>query len=239
MRNLVPPFSRERKQLVWLIDPDKINATFIEAAASYPDYIFVGGSYISSDQLAGLCEMINRSAFTPVVLFPADPSHLCYEADAILFLSLVSGRNPEYLIGKHVLAAPHIHRTGIPVISTAYLLIDGGKQTSASYISGTSPIPADKPDIAAATALAAEMLGMSCIYLDMGSGAENPVSSTMIQAVKKAVNLPVIVGGGIRTPEALHQVYKAGADVAVLGTILEKHPDSFPDFLACRDQFNA
>lgn len=231
-------FSTKKKQLVWLIDPDKVNSDFLEAACPYPDYIFIGGSYVSSDNFGYLSENIKRCCDTPLILFPADPSHLKFEADAVLFLSLLSGRNAEYLIGKQVIAAPYVRRSGIQTIATAYLLIDAGKPTSASYMSGTSGIPHDKPDIAAATAMAAEMLGMSCIYLDMGSGAAKCVHPAMIEAVKQAVELPVIVGGGIRTPAELNKVYEAGADVAVIGNALEINPQLFPDFLTCRDTFN-
>jgi putative glycerol-1-phosphate prenyltransferase len=145
-------------------------------------------------------------------------------ADAILFLSLISGRNPELLIGQHVLAAPMIKQANLEVLSTGYMLVDGGRPTTASYISGTLPLPADKPDIAACTALAGTMLGLSHIYLDAGSGALNPVSVDMIQAVREMVDVPLIVGGGIRDCDAAVDRAQAGADVVVVGNITEKKP---------------
>ena len=160
-----------------------------------------------------------------MILFPGNNYQLCEEADALLLLSLISGRNPEYLIGQHVVAAPLIKESGIEAIPTGYLLIDGGKISTTSYITQTVPIPADKPDVAVATALAGEQLGLKLIYLEAGSGAANPVSAEMISAVKKNVSLPLIVGGGIRSGAQAEAACQAGADIIVVGNILEKAPE--------------
>lgn len=225
-------FSNSRKslkQLAVLIDPDKVDTEQIKTMADHAnaaqvDFLFVGGSLLFKDHLAATLKTIKQHTDIPTVLFPGSVLQICDEADAILFLSLVSGRNPELLIGQHVVAAPYLRASQLEVISTGYMLVDGGQPTTASYMSNTSPIPADKPDIAACTAMAAEYLGLKMIYLDGGSGAQQPVRPEMISAVRKAVQTPIIVGGGIRTPEAAKEATTAGADLIVVGNILEKAP---------------
>lgn len=145
-------------------------------------------------------------------------------ADGILLLSLISGRNAELLIGRHVIAAPALRRSGLEILPTGYMLIDGGAPTSVSYMSNTMPIPANKPDIAQCTAMAGEMLGLQVLYMDAGSGAQNPVSAAMIEAVRKSVQLPLIVGGGLRHPESVLNAMSAGADIVVVGTAIEQEP---------------
>jgi putative glycerol-1-phosphate prenyltransferase len=161
----------------------------------------------------------------PIVIFPGSPEQISEEADAILLLSLISGRNPELLIGNHVQAAPRLAKSQLEIISTGYMLIDCGKSTTASYISQTFPIPYNKPEIAAVTAMAGEMIGMKCMYLDGGSGAEQPVSTAMIKAVREAVETPIIVGGGIRHEDQVREAFLAGADLVVVGTAIEENPE--------------
>ncbi len=216
-----------RKGWAVLIDPDHLKSDDVERfmgriALLDPNFIFIGGSLITAAGFEETAAAVKRHCSCPLVLFPGSPTQLTPHVDALLLLSLLSGRNPELLIGHHVVAAPRIRELGLEPIATGYLLIDGGKPTTASYISGTSPIPRDKPEIAAATAMAAEQLGFHCIYLDSGSGADLPVPSTTIEAVRSAVQLPLIVGGGIRTLEQREAAHTAGADLVVMGTVFEK-----------------
>lgn len=213
-----------------LVDPDKQSQTelldLVKAAVRCRvDYFFVGGSLLLENNLPATVKIIKAHCTIPVVLFPGSNYQLCEEADALLLLSLISGRNPEYLIGQHVVAAPMIKESGIEAIPTGYLLIDGGKISTTSYITQTVPIPADKPDVAVATAMAGEQLGLKLIYLEAGSGAAQPVSAAMISAVKKNVSLPLIVGGGIRSGAQAEVACQAGADIIVVGNVLEKEPE--------------
>ena len=212
-----------------LIDPDKVipnrlNHLLTLAQASGIDYFFIGGSLLVKDQIRECIHAIRENTDIPAILFPGSPLQIYSEADAILLLSLISGRNPELLIGQHVIAAPYLKESGLEIMATGYLLIDGGKPTTASYMSNTLPIPSDKVEIAMCTALAGEMLGLKTIYLDGGSGAFNPVPAAVIRGVRETTSLPLIVGGGIRTPELAHQAGSAGADLIVVGNILEKQP---------------
>lgn len=219
--------SEGRKVIVPLVDPDRYDPSFIDSlkgrAADVP-MLFVGGSVVTSDTDSVVRDIKARLG-ADVVLFPGDYSQVSQSADAILFLSLLSGRNPEYLIGQQVKSAPVIRRLGIETISTAYLLIDGGRVTSVQYVSNTQPLPADKPDLVLATAIAAQMLGFRMIYLEAGSGAARPVSPDVIKAVRSAVSLPIIVGGGLRSAEAVKAAFDAGADMVVVGTAFEQNPD--------------
>jgi len=218
-----------QKQFAILVDPDKINNEQIEklcdAAIAYGvDYIFVGGSLITNNSLSNCVRRIRYACELPVVLFPGNGTHVDEQADALLFLSLISGRNADLLIGEHVASAPIIREKQLEAISTGYMLIESGNITTALYMSNTSPIPADKPDIAACTAMAGEMLGLKMIFMDGGSGAKNPVSEAMISAVRKSIQIPLLVGGGIRTPEKAAANCRAGADLIVIGNSLEKDP---------------
>lgn len=197
------------------------------AAKAGVDYVFVGGSFISEGNFHHCIKEIKKASNLPLVIFPGNTDQIDPLADAILFLSLISGRNADNLIGKHVIAAPALKRTSLEIIPTGYMLIDGGKLTAATYMSNTLPIPADKPDIAASTAIAGEMLGLKMIYLDTGSGVLNHVPCAMIEEVKRNISIPLIVGGGIRTVTEAESVCAAGADVVVLGTIAEKDPETF------------
>ncbi len=209
-----------------LIDPDKLVAEKLDDFLKYSenagvDGFLVGGSLIMNDGFDLFVKKVKKSTSLPVIIFPGSINQVSANADAILFLSVVSGRNPEHLIGKHVLAAPLIKKTNLEVISTAYILIESGKTTTAQYMSGSLPIPRDKYDIAASTALAAEYLGMKLIYLEAGSGAEFSVPNKMIKAVSEFCSVPIIVGGGIKTPAAAKEKIQSGANIIVTGNFFE------------------
>lgn len=218
--------SKGSKQLALLIDPDKISdeqvlALVSEAKKCSVDLFFVGSSLLLSDRFERCIELIKDHCEIPVVIFPGNNLQVSSKADAIFFLSLISGRNPDMLIGKHVIAAPHLKRAGIEVIPTGYMLIESGTPTAVSYMSNTTPIPHDKNDIAICTAMAGELLGLKFIYMDAGSGAKNTISSSMIESVRAAIDIPLIIGGGIRTPEKARELCLAGADILVVGNALE------------------
>ncbi|NOY37534.1 MAG: geranylgeranylglyceryl/heptaprenylglyceryl phosphate synthase [Chlorobi bacterium] len=211
-----------------LIDPESYTLSTIDGLARYidpgvVDFILVGGSLVSG-QLDPVIEKIKAVLQLPVILFPGSIYQLSGKADAVLLLSLISGRNPELLIGNHVVAAPIIKNLGIEAISTGYILIGDGKTSSVEYMSNTLPIPADKPEIVVATALAGQYLGQQMIYLEHGSGAEHPISTEVVAAVKREINIPLIVGGGIQTPGEAKNLYDAGADILVVGNRIEKDP---------------
>ncbi len=218
------------RKLAVLIDPDKqgkeslLKLIFI-AKNSRVDFFFVGGSLLLDSSFEDVINAIKDNSDIPVIIFPGNNYQVSRNGDAILFLSLISGRNPEYLVGQHVIAAPAIKESGIEVIPTGYILVDGGRISTTSYITQTIPLPADKPEIAVATAMAGEMLGLKLIYLEAGSGALNTVSPEMVRAVKKSITVPLIVGGGIRTAEDAEEICNAGADVIVVGNVLEKSPE--------------
>jgi putative glycerol-1-phosphate prenyltransferase len=220
-----------RKSIAVLVDPDKVeDPTKLQhlinlASENCIDYFFVGGSLITTTNLAEVVKQIKDSVKIPVVLFPGNSIQIEPTADAILFLSLISGRNPELLIGQHVIAAPIIKNTRLEVIPTGYMLVNSGRTTSVAYISNTTPIPDDKYSLAACTAMAGEMLGLQSIYMDAGSGAEKEISARMIGAVRKSVSIPLIVGGGINTSRKAITALEAGADMIVVGNALEKDPE--------------
>lgn len=189
------------------------------------DYFFFGGSLIEKKQEIDLLSAIKKITSIPVILFPSSPGQIDSNADAILFLSLISGRNPEFLIGNQVLAAPILKNSGLEILPTGYMLISCGAQTTAEYISNTASIPYSKNGIAATTALAGQYLGLKLIYLDGGSGAAKTVSPEMVASVRKQVDLPIIVGGGIKTPEDAIALSHAGADLIVIGNAAEKNPN--------------
>jgi putative glycerol-1-phosphate prenyltransferase len=235
--DLIKSKKEGKKKLAILIDPDKLKLQSMDAVIRNAmdhniDYFFIGGSLIVNDMLDKVLEELKSKCKIPLVLFPGNSMQLSYRADAILFLSLISGRNPELLIGHHVISAPYLKLSPLEVISTGYLLVDGGVSTTVSYMSNTSPIPRDKTDIAVCTALAGEMLGMKNIFLDAGSGAKYPVSLEMIEAVSGAVQVPLIVGGGIKSPEKAFQNISAGADVIVVGNAIERDPSLIGEIAA-------
>ncbi len=220
-----------RKALAVLIDPDKMQdekrlSNLLNLVNhSGADFVLVGGSLLVEDNFHACLRSVKEKSKVPVVLFPGSPSQISPEADAILFLSLISGRNPDLLIGQHVIAAPLLKKLNTEVVPTGYMLVDCGRPTTASYISHTLPVPHNKPEIAAATAIAGEMLGLKCVYMDGGSGADKPISEQMIAHVREAIDLPLIIGGGIRNEEQAKAAYDAGADMIVIGTAFEEEPE--------------
>jgi phosphoglycerol geranylgeranyltransferase len=239
----------EKKQLGYksfavLIDPDKVeNNQSLQklinlSIESKVDYFFAGGSLITSNNLNQVINTIKQSCNIPVILFPGNNMHIDTTADAILFLSLISGRNPELLIGQHVVAAPILKRSPLEILPTGYMLIHSGNQTSASYMSNTTPIPHDKYAIAACTAMAGEMLGLKLIYMDAGSGAQFPILPKMISMVRKSVALPLIVGGGIDNSYKAMEAIQAGADVIVIGNAIEQNPDLITEVAEKIDLYN-
>lgn len=222
---LFPPDGQT--QLWVLFDPDQLaQSNLIELAAEVgkngADAILVGGSLLFRADFDEFILSLKGATSLPIVLFPGDGRQLSRHADGLLFMSLLSGRNPQYLIGEQVMAAPIIKQMQIETISTAYLLIESGRTTSAEFVSNTHPIPRDKPYIAAAHGIAAEMFGMKTVYLEAGSGAENHVPTEVVRAVSQSVSIPVIVGGGIRTPETAREIAETGARAVVIGTAVEQ-----------------
>jgi putative glycerol-1-phosphate prenyltransferase len=219
-----------KKQFAVLVDPDKHHEQHFESLAILAgeagvDYLFVGGSLLTHDRLEVCLRTLARYTAVPKIIFPGSTLQINPLADGILFLSLISGRNPEMLIGKHVVAAPYLKNSGLEVLPTGYMLIESGNSTTALYMSNTLPIPSNKSDIASCTAMAGEMLGLKLIYLDAGSGALHPVPTDMIKRVKDSISVPLIVGGGLRTPELAYESLKAGADMVVVGNAIEKDKD--------------
>lgn len=219
--------AKGQKSFAVLIDPDKVNADKIDELTSLAieagvDYLLIGGSLVISNQLDEVVKQVKKNCDIPVILFPGSPSQVSSYADALLYLSLISGRNPELLIGQHVISAPFVRQSGLEIMSTGYMVIDGGAPTTVSYISNATPIPADKNEIAMCTAMAGEMLGMKLIYMDAGSGAKRPIAESMIEAVAKVIEAPLVIGGGINSPEKAYRNCKAGADVIVIGNAIEK-----------------
>ena len=218
------------KMIALLIDPDKVDAVNLEsiltkAKAAAVDLILVGGSLLTDGDLDKTIHLIKSQSELPLILFPGSVSQISTEADGIMYLSLLSSRNAEMIIGQQVTAAPYLRKTNLEVISTAYLLIDSGKQTTASYMSNSNPIPANKPEIAASTALAGTYFGMDIIYLDGGSGAENPVPTEMISKVKDYTEQLLFIGGGVNTIKKAEDAFTAGADVIVVGNRIEQDPN--------------
>jgi phosphoglycerol geranylgeranyltransferase len=237
--NIKSRISEGRKMVSILVDPDKFGRVQLDALRRHEkniDLLLVGGSFTfrQTDQVV---ETIKLAVDIPVVLFPGDVTQLSARADAMLMLSLISGRNAEFLIGNHVLAAPRILESKLETIPVGYILIDGGKRTAVSYISNTMPIPADQHDIAVATALAGKYLGLQMIYLEAGSGANFPVDPVLVEKVKKAVKIPVVAGGGIRTTQQAVSLLKAGADIIVIGSLFENNPESIESIIECVKSF--
>lgn len=216
-----------KKSFAVLIDPDKVNAENMDQLISLSveakvDYFLVGGSLVISSYLDECLQLIKAQCDIPTIIFPGSPSQISKYADALLYLSLISGRNPELLIGQHVISAPQVKKSGLEIMSTGYMVVDGGAPTTVSYISNANPLPADKNEIAVCTAMAGEMLGMKLIYMDAGSGAKKAINESMIEKVAASISVPLIVGGGIKEPEKAYRNCKAGADVIVVGNAIEK-----------------
>jgi putative glycerol-1-phosphate prenyltransferase len=241
--SVIDLFNKQKKQLAVLIDPDKLSPDELVDIAKISEkagvnLLFVGGSLITSDTLFHCVRTLKENSNIPVILFPGNSYQISRNADAMLFLSLISGRNPDMLIGMHVLSAPYIKLSGLETIPTGYMLIDSGKPTSVSYMSNSFPIPNDKKDIAACTAMAGEMLGLKTIFMDAGSGALMTIPEEMISFVKGSIDIPLIIGGGIRTPEKAKSVLDAGADIIVVGNLFEKEPNLINDFTDVIKTFN-
>ena len=217
---------REKKLFAILIDPDKTDDNSLiqiikRSNESNIDLFLIGGSLLIKDRIEEFIQTIKNHSDIPVILFPGSTVQLSKQADGILFLSLISGRNPEMLIGNHVIAAPFLKESKLEILPTGYMLIEGGRITSATYMSNTVPIPHDKNDIAVSTAIAGEMLGLKMIYMDAGSGAKKTISNEMIKEVTESINIPLIIGGGIKTEQEAKEKFEAGADIIVVGNGLE------------------
>jgi phosphoglycerol geranylgeranyltransferase len=243
LNNLIDGNKRRQKKIAVLVDPDKSNVQSIQQLCDSPyfkdiDFVFVGGSILTKGEMNICITQLKSVTSKPIIIFPGSNHHITSLADGILLLSLISGRNPDLLIGKHVESAFELQNSGIEILSTSYLLIDGGVPTSVSYMSNTSPIPKDKPGIAAATALAGKLIGHSLIYLDAGSGAQNAISDQIIKAVRNCVANPLIVGGGIRDANTLIRIFSSGADVAVVGNYLEQNPYFLKEIVTIKKQFD-
>lgn len=232
-----------RKAFAVLLDPDKVELEsfpfmLAESVRYGVDFFFVGGSLITRYASDEIIAAIHKHTSIPAILFPGNSLHIEPSADAILLLSLISGRNPELLIGQHVIAAPLLKKSKLEILPTGYMLVESGRATTVSYISNTTPIPHDKPGVAACTAMAGELLGLQIMYLDAGSGAQKPVSAEMIAAVRQSVDTPIIVGGGINSIEKVQSALEAGADVVVVGNGIEKNPDLLPEIAQVVRSFN-
>ena len=230
LRDIESRVSRVQKSLAVLIDPDDLDESGLvqclnRCIENSIDYIFVGGSLVTSNNIHEVVNFVKSYTNIPCVLFPGNAIQISAGADAILFLSLISGRNPELLIGQHVVAAPVLKRSLLEVIPTGYMLVNSGRPTSASYMSNSQPLPNDKPNLAASTALAGEMLGMRLIYIDAGSGADEPISQKVISSVKANISIPLIVGGGLNSKEKIKRAFDAGADLVVIGNGVQKNLD--------------
>lgn len=222
--------SKNEKHLAVLIDPDflhekKLKNILEKCRESSVSFILVGGSFLSQNTTDELIQLIKSQVKIPVIIFPGSCYQVSRYADAILFMSLISGRNPDFLIGQQVMAAPLLENMNIEILPTGYMLIESDYLTTAHYVSNTLPLPKNKPGLAYATALAGKFLGLKIIYMDTGSGASNHVPTSIVERVSKVPDLPIIVGGGITEPIEVHQLWKAGANVVVVGTAIEKDPD--------------
>jgi phosphoglycerol geranylgeranyltransferase len=241
--SLIALRQNKRKAFAVLIDPDKVTTHQVQHLANLcnenkVDYVFMGGSLMVTNHLDECIESFKTDSNIPVILFPGSPSQVSRYADALFYLSLISGRNSELLIGAHVTSAPIVKASGLEVISTGYMVVDGGKPTTVSYMSHSAPIPHDKDDIALCTALAGEMQGKHVLYMDAGSGAKQPISESMIQRVATQTTIPLIVGGGIVDPEKAYLNCKAGADVIVVGNAIEKDENLLHEIASAIHQSN-
>jgi putative glycerol-1-phosphate prenyltransferase len=228
------------KSIALLLDPDKASGVSLtnmlkSAAECKTDFIMTGGS-LTFSSIDKLIDTVKKHCSIPVVLFPGNLLQLSLKADLILLLSLISGRNPELLIGNHVIAAPYLKDVREKLIPTGYILISCGTKTSVEYISQTEAIPADKPEIVVATAMAGEMLGLKMIYLEAGSGARKHIPTGLISAVRKNISIPLAVGGGIRKKEEVEEVFRAGADLIILGNGCENNPSLLKDACSVRNR---
>jgi len=235
-QNILVSISDKKKLLAVLIDPDKMKSKdlsdfMLKLNTSIATHIFVGGSRVEEHLTDRLVREIKNLTKLPVIIFPGDTSQITDSADALLFLSLISGRNPEYLIGQQVEAVSKLRQNNLEVIPTGYLLIENGKETSVQKVTKTNPMSRNNPQAIINTALAGELLGMKLIYLEAGSGALHPIPEDIISSVKEEINIPLIVGGGIRNNRQLNNAYQAGADLVVIGTAFEEDESFFNKLL--------
>lgn len=225
-QNLLSEISQNKKLLAILIDPEKFDSTscktFISRIPKETTHLFVGGSTVPKNVTNALVAQLKKTTRLPIFIFPGDVDQICFNADALLFLSLLSGNNPEYLIGQQIEAAAKLKNQSLEIIATGYLLIDGGAESAVARVTNTSPLLQNNVDLIVHTALAGALMGAKVIYLEAGSGAKIPVSEKIISEVKKALKIPLIVGGGVRTTAQLKKAYSAGADMVVMGTVFEK-----------------
>lgn len=230
--DIVQAKKANKKLLAILLDPDKIDRSNLEQLIlkinhSPATHIFVGGSHVVSTDIDDLIVQFRQKCQLPVVLFPGNPSQISTLANGILFLSLISGRNPDYLIEHQVQAAPLLKKSNLEVIPTGYILIESGSETAVETVSNTKPLANDQIEKITATAVAGELLGQQLIYLEAGSGAKNPVATEIIKAVAQNLDIPLIVGGGITTSGAIDKAYNSGADLVVIGTAFENDYNFF------------
>jgi len=231
---ILQSISNGQKLLAILLDPDKVNleevSQLIQNINNKADFIFVGGSTVSKGDTEKLVHQIKKRTKIPILLFPGDYTQLTNEADALLFLSLISGENPEYLIKQQLKSVPFLQKSKLEIIPTGYILINGGTKTSVQKVSDTTPIDRNNIDLISNTALAGMYMGKKLIYLEAGSGAKTPVSTDIIKAIKNKLTIPLIVGGGIRTRKQLDNAFNSGADLVVIGTAYEENNQLFDDF---------
>jgi len=228
LKKLQDKKARDEKSLAVLIDPDKatdlgqLMRLINLCVENKVDYLLVGGSLITNENFSQVVAIVKSNCEIPVVIFPGNHIQIDSNADAIFLLSLISGRNPDFLIGQHVLAAPILKQSKLEIIPMGYMLVNSGAPTSASYMSNTVPIPSNKPTIAACTAMAGEMLGLKTIYMDAGSGADQPIPQKLISTVARSIEIPLVVGGGLNSIDRVNRALEAGADMIVIGNALEK-----------------
>jgi len=235
-QDILDSVSKNKKQLAVLIDPDKmfpenLSGFMKKVNVSKATHIFVGGSIVEENMTEKLVLEIKNLTDLPVIIFPGDVNQLNDRADGLLFLSLLSGRNPDYLIGKQVKAVSKLRQTNLEVIPTGYMLIENGKETSVEKVTATTPMPRNNIQEIVDTAKAGELLGMKLIYLEAGSGAKHPITEDIISSVKQELKIPLIVGGGIRNKEQLSKAYQAGGDVVVIGTAFEEDESFFNELV--------
>lgn len=226
--SLYRKFADGKKKFAPLIDPDKYSSGKMKEVAdlcesSRVDFILYGGSLLIRDHFESHLDILKSHCQSPVILFPGSFFQVSGKADGILLLSMISGRNPDLLIGNHVIAAPYLRASGLEILPTGYVVI-GDTSSAVAYMSHSAPIPSDKEDIAASTAMAGEMMGLKIIYLEAGSGAAMPVPPALISRVRQSIDIPLIAGGGIRTVKQARAALDAGADTVVVGNALEKDP---------------
>jgi phosphoglycerol geranylgeranyltransferase len=235
MKSYLDILKNGQKKLAILIDPDKTNsANKLEELTQKiqllsPDFIFIGGSTVGVEDFHTCINQLKEKTEIPIIIFPGSSNQISAKADGILFLSLISGRNPDFLIGHQIESAHQLKKMDLQVLPTGYILIDGGKTSSVAYVSQTTPIPSDQINIAVKTAIAGEFLGLQTIFMDAGSGAKDPISAEMISAVKKSIQVPLIIGGGIQTIQQIESAYNAGADLVVVGNKIEQDIDFLLD----------